>query len=65
MAPYPSLAGELSFYKVASGRKPFFKSGDLTSKKVLVFVGGLTDGLGSVAYAPKLSEAMGEAGWTL
>lgn len=66
MAPYPSVAGELSFYDASpSSRKPFFKSGDFSSKKALILIGGLTDGIGSVSYAPTLSRAVGEAGWML
>ena len=63
-----TLSGNLSLYPLpnASGEsdtRPYFSSGDLTSDKAVVFIGGLYNGLGSVPYVKPLSEALGEAGW--
>lgn len=44
---------------------PYFTSGAEGSDKAVVFVGGLTNGLGAVPYTPKLSEELGKAGWKL
>lgn len=44
---------------------PYFTSGAEVSDKAVIFVGGLTNGLGAVPYTTKLSEELGKAGWKL
>ena len=44
---------------------PYFASGAIESDKAVIFVGGLTNGLGAVPYTVKLSEDLGKAGWKL
>jgi hypothetical protein len=63
-----SLTGSLSLYPLpnASGEcdtRPYFSSGDLTSDKAVVFIGGLYNGLGSVPYVKPLSSTLGQVGW--
>lgn len=60
------LKGELDTFTTPDGLLyPYFTSGDLSSRRALVFIGGLTNGLGGVPYLPKLSAALGNAGWKL
>lgn len=65
----PSMAtikGELGIFPVSPDRKhPYFISGDLSSTKALIFIGGLFNGMSDVPYLPALSEALGTAGWKL
>lgn len=59
-----SLQGTLALFPVRDSiRYPYFSTG--TSDKVVVFIGGLFDGLGSVPYLPALAEALNRAGWKL
>ncbi|KAK6904629.1 hypothetical protein I203_105445 [Kwoniella mangroviensis CBS 8507] len=58
-----SLSGVLSTYHPGLYKYPIFTSGDLTSDKAVVFIGGLTNGLGAVPFSYPLSEALGKAGW--
>lgn len=44
---------------------PYFTSGPQESEKAVVFLGGLTNGVGGVPYTTKLSEELGKAGWKL
>jgi hypothetical protein len=60
-----SISGQLSTFRIGEYSYPFFTSGDLSSTKAVVFVGGLTDGLGSVPYTTRLSAELGKAGWKL
>jgi hypothetical protein len=64
------LAGTLSLYPLPMSptdekpdELPYFTSGDLSSDKALVFIGGLTSGLGSVEFVPALSGALEKQGW--
>jgi hypothetical protein len=68
------LAGTLSLYDLPGADDddppvptalPYFTSGELASDKALVFIGGLTNGIGSVEYIPALSETLGKLGWRL
>ena len=66
------LAGELSTYTTAGDSGLFgaynlayFSSGDLASRKAVIFIGGLTNGLGDVPFCPKLSEELQKIGWKL
>ena len=61
----PPMAGELALYRTGQSRYPYFTSGDLSSKKAIVLIGGLTAGLGMVPYASKLTETLQGAGWKL
>jgi hypothetical protein len=49
----------------SSRKYPYFTSGDLESKKAVIFLGGLTNGMGAVPYVHKLSEELQTAGWRL
>ena len=60
-----SLSGTLSLYKTPGHEYPYFTSGDLTSPKAVVFIGGLFNGLLSPPYLVELSFALGKAGWRL
>ncbi|ESW96626.1 hypothetical protein KL918_000582 [Ogataea parapolymorpha] len=42
-----------------------FKNKEVQSKKVVLFIGGLTDGLLTVPYLPDLSAGLDKIGWTL
>ncbi|EIW73056.1 hypothetical protein TREMEDRAFT_56114 [Tremella mesenterica DSM 1558] len=44
---------------------PIFASGDLDSKKAILFIGGLGNGLGDVPFTYALSVALGRIGWKL
>ncbi|WVW81194.1 hypothetical protein I302_103185 [Kwoniella bestiolae CBS 10118] len=58
-----SLSGTLTVLDIGLYKYPIFTSGDLTSNRALVFIGGLTNGLGAVPFTYPLSEALGKAGW--
>lgn len=60
-APLPELRANLG----GSKRYPYFTHGDLTSHKSVVFIGGLTNGMGDVPYLPRLGERLAEVGWKL
>jgi hypothetical protein len=49
----------------SSKKYPYFTSGDLDSEKAVIFLGGLTNGMGAVPYVHKLSEELKGAGWNL
>jgi len=49
----------------SSRKYPYFTSGDLDSEKAIIFLGGLTNGMGAVPYVHKLSEELKVAGWRL
>jgi hypothetical protein len=49
----------------SSRQYPYFTSGDLESDKAVIFLGGLTNGMGAVPYVHKLSQELGTAGWRL
>jgi predicted alpha/beta-fold hydrolase len=49
----------------SSRKYPYFTSGDLDSEKAVIFLGGLTNGMGAVPYVHKLSEELKGAGWRL
>lgn len=60
------FAGELSTFPVAKDKShPYFSSGDLESRRSVVFIGGLFNGMGDVPYLGMLSDALGKAGWKL
>ncbi|KAG7698819.1 hypothetical protein KL951_002083 [Ogataea haglerorum] len=42
-----------------------FKNKEVQSKKIVLFIGGLTDGLLTVPYLPELSSGLDKIGWTL
>lgn len=46
-------------------RYPYFTSGAEESDKAVIFLGGLTNGLGAVPYTTKLATELGKAGWKL
>ncbi|KAG8969525.1 hypothetical protein FRC03_002386 [Tulasnella sp. 419] len=56
------LSGELSTYH---DRLTLFESGDLNSRRTVVFVGGLGDGLQCVPYLNALSSFLASIGWSL
>ncbi|WRT63145.1 uncharacterized protein IL334_000048 [Kwoniella shivajii] len=60
-----SLSGILSTLDLGLYKYPTFTSGDLSSKKAVVFIGGLTNGLGAVPFSYPLSESLGKVGWQL
>jgi len=49
----------------SSRKYPYFTSGDLDSEKAVIFLGGLTNGMGAVPYVHKLSKELKVAGWRL
>jgi hypothetical protein len=49
----------------SSRKYPYFTSGDLDSEKAVIFLGGLTNGMGAVPFVHKLSEELKVAGWRL
>ncbi|KAH8922231.1 DUF1749-domain-containing protein [Atractiella rhizophila] len=65
-APTP-VAGELHTYTPPDVLipLPLFLSGSLESKKVLVFIPGLFDGLSTVPWTAPLSERLKNEGWAL
>lgn len=60
-----TLSGQLSIYATGSRHYPYFHSGDLSSVKVVVFVGGLTCGMMLPTYVVGLSGALQGIGWGL
>lgn len=66
-----SLIGELSTYPISSKAKsivavsklPFFTSGDRSSNRAVIFIGGLWNGLMDPSYVVKLSSELEKAGW--
>ncbi|WVQ82867.1 hypothetical protein IAT38_005002 [Cryptococcus sp. DSM 104549] len=58
-----SLSGTLSTFEVGPYRYPIFTSGDLSASRAVVFIGGLTNGLGAVPFTYPLAETLGKAGW--
>ncbi|WWC90278.1 uncharacterized protein L201_005211 [Kwoniella dendrophila CBS 6074] len=58
-----SLSGTLTTFEAGPYKYPIFTSGDLNSDKAVVFIGGLTNGLGAVPFSYSLSEALDKAGW--
>ncbi|KAL1409298.1 hypothetical protein Q8F55_003277 [Vanrija albida] len=63
-----SLAGTLSLYPRPGStweRRPFFTSGDESSSRAVVFIGGLFSGMLDAPFLPGLSHALGAAGWRL
>lgn len=61
----PPLAGQMALYKTGNSQYPYFTSGDLSSTKAVVLIGGLTAGLGGVPYNARLSEALKDIEWKL
>ena len=62
----PRSANDITAEGSGSSRKyPYFTSGDLDSEKAVIFLGGLTNGMGAVPYVHKLSEELKGAGWRL
>ncbi|KAK8844822.1 hypothetical protein IAR55_006672 [Kwoniella newhampshirensis] len=61
----PPLSGVLTTFACGQYTYPIFTSGDLTATRAVVFVGGLTNGMGGVPYSYPLSDALGKAGWKL
>jgi len=51
--------------KYSDNKLALFESGDLSSKSVVIFIGGLTDGLATVGYAPTLSKRLEANGWSM
>ena len=49
----------------SSRKYPYFTSGDLDSEQAVIFLGGLTNGMGAVPYVHKLSDELKTAGWRL
>lgn len=60
-----SLQGQLTTIPCGPFFYPVFTSGDLTATRAVVFIGGLTNGLGAVPFTYPLSDALGKAGWKL
>lgn len=60
-----SLQGQLATIPCGPFFYPVFTSGDLTANRAVVFIGGLTNGLGAVPFTYPLSDALGKAGWKL
>lgn len=60
-----SLQGQLTTIPCGPFFYPVFTSGDLTANRAVVFIGGLTNGLGAVPFTYPLSGALGKAGWKL
>jgi len=63
-----SLAGVLSRYPLPNSdwqQRPYFTSGDLSSDRAVVFIGGLYGGLLDAAYLVPLSDALKDAKWRL
>ncbi|KLT39701.1 DUF1749-domain-containing protein [Cutaneotrichosporon oleaginosum] len=62
----PPLAGHLGHFSTHEGKTyPYFVTGDASSDKAVIFIGGLYNGLGDVPYTRALGEALGNAGWKL
>lgn len=62
------LAGQLGLYAAQDSpyrTYPYFVSGKLDADKAVVFIGGLSNGLGGVPYTPKLSAELEKIGWKL
>ncbi|TXT04854.1 hypothetical protein VHUM_03937 [Vanrija humicola] len=62
------LPGQLGLYAAQDSpyrTYPYFESGDLGATKAVVFIGGLSNGLGGVPYTPKLSGELAKIGWKL
>jgi hypothetical protein len=63
-----SLAGVLSRYPLPHStwqQRPYFTSGDLSSDRAILFIGGLYSGLLDAPYLPRLSDALTESKWRL
>lgn len=60
-----SLQGQLITIPCGPFFYPVFTSGDLAATRAVVFIGGLTNGLGAVPFTYPLSDALGKAGWKL
>jgi hypothetical protein len=60
-----SLSGQLSTYPTGSRQYPYFHSGELSSAKAVVFLGGLTNGMMLPGYVVGLSGALARIGWGL
>lgn len=60
-----SVQGQLTTIPCGPFFYPVFTSGDLTANRAVVFIGGLTNGLGAVPFTYPLSDALGKAGWKL
>ncbi|TYJ53808.1 hypothetical protein B9479_005569 [Cryptococcus floricola] len=60
-----SLQGELTTFTCNNFIYPIFTSGDLASERAVLFIGGLTNGIGGVAFTYPLSAALKGAGWRL
>ncbi|KAL1405355.1 hypothetical protein Q8F55_008986 [Vanrija albida] len=62
------LTGQLGVYAAQASpyrTYPYFVSGDLAATRAVVFIGGLSNGLGGVPYAPRLSAELAKNGWKL
>lgn len=57
-----SFSGVLHKY---ASRRVAFEFNSTPSKKVVVFIGGLGDGLLTVPYVPKLAQELGSLGWSV
>ncbi|ORY23282.1 hypothetical protein BCR39DRAFT_549688 [Naematelia encephala] len=64
-SPAGPMSGILSHYTTGDHSYPYLSSGKLSSKKVVIFIGGLFNGLGDVGYVVPLSEALEAIGWKL
>lgn len=60
-----SLQGAISLYPTGSRKYPYFTSGDQSSSKAVIFIGGLFNGLMTPPYLVDLSAALEKAGWRL
>ncbi|WVN87622.1 uncharacterized protein L203_102805 [Cryptococcus depauperatus CBS 7841] len=58
-----SLSGVLTTFSCGSYTYPIFTSGDLTAERAVVFIGGLTNGIGAVPFTYPLEGALKTAGW--
>ncbi|KAI5452113.1 hypothetical protein NCC49_001051 [Naganishia albida] len=62
---YP-FEGSVELFQVSDDQRlPVHLSGDRKASLAVILVGGLTDGMCSVSYAPKLSELAWQQGFTL
>lgn len=61
----PPMNGQLALYRTGQHRYPYFTSGDVTSSKAIILIGGLTAGMCMVPYSTRLSETLKSIGWKL
>lgn len=59
------VAGVLHTYRLSPSPLTAFESPSSTSStSILLFVAGLTEGIGSVGFVPPLADALAAVGWT-